>query len=334
MLGYLLPCLRGDYGGAFCSRVDEPPKVKEFGKTLGEGSFAVVSLVRDVADREFALKRSKDILADQNILTEHAILLFLNQQSGRGQGYIVQQEGFLFYEERASLLLELGKETLYQKIREGYPFSFVAVRNIVRDILLGLSFLKQHGVIHGDLKTDNILFFSHTIKIVDFGCAFYSQEPGECMLNQVATPPEKLVGIHPYTHAVDMWGVGLLIVAMMARQNCFMWTTPGDLALQHEVVVGESYQTELYYKSSENGKKMIKNNRNETAYYFPPSLKKVFESSEEEDGDVKVNSSLVDLVKKMLALDPEKRIDPLVSLNHPFFRSQSQDCCLFAWLDP
>lgn len=185
MLSYLLPCLQRDDGGIPCFRVGEPPKIKEIGKTLGEGSFAVVSLVKDLADREFALKRSKDTFVDKNIFDEHAILLFLNEQSARGRRHIIQQEVFLFYEERASLLLEPGKETVY-----------------------------------------------------------------------------------------------------------------------------------------------------ETAYCFPLSLKKVFESYERSEEDVEVNYLLADLVKKMLALDPEKRIDPLEGLNHPFFRRESQDCCLFAWLDP
>lgn len=55
------------------------------------------------------------------------------------------------------------------------------IRQISRDILTGLKFLKDCGVVHCDLKPENIMYTTrekNQVKIIDFGSAgFVNEEP-------------------------------------------------------------------------------------------------------------------------------------------------------------
>lgn len=62
---------------------------------------------------------------------------------------------------------------------EGYqvqPLSSEEAREKFVDCLRGLHYLHQHGVVHGDIKPQNLLMSkTGTIKIADFGAAVMLQ---------------------------------------------------------------------------------------------------------------------------------------------------------------
>ena len=68
----------------------------------------------------------------------------------------------------SSLLYKLG------------PLPEVTVKVYTRQILKGLKYLHENGVIHRDLKCDNLLFDSNgKIKLCDFGCSKQYENKGK-----------------------------------------------------------------------------------------------------------------------------------------------------------
>ncbi|XP_041998316.1 probable CTD kinase subunit alpha homolog [Salvia splendens] len=86
-------------------------------------------------------------------------------------------------------------------------------------ILDGVHFLHDNGVMHRDLKPANILINERNrLNICDFGLSRWenwsgSYTPG--MVTQWYRAPEILMGETNYTSAVDMWSVGCIMAELV-----------------------------------------------------------------------------------------------------------------------
>ncbi len=103
------------------------------------------------------------------------------------------------------------------------------VQSFTSQILNGLSFCHCMGVMHRDLKPQNILVSKQgVIKIADFGLSRAFTPPTRPLTVEVITrwyrSPDLLLGSNTYSPAVDMWSVGCIIVEMSNRRALF----PGD----------------------------------------------------------------------------------------------------------
>ncbi|KAF7660009.1 hypothetical protein LDENG_00290220 [Lucifuga dentata] len=95
-------------------------------------------------------------------------------------------------------------------------------------VLLGLEFLHLNKIIYRDLKLDNLLMDADGfVKITDFGLCKEGMGHGDRTSTFCGTPeflaPEVLTDDN-YTHAVDWWGMGVLIFEMLVGESPF----PGE----------------------------------------------------------------------------------------------------------
>lgn len=102
--------------------------------------------------------------------------------------------------------------TLRQELEHG-PMLLGPWRDLVNDLLLGLGHAHERGVVHGDIKPDNILLPWHgRAKLVDFGLARRILHPG---LERFGGTPgymaPEVLSSHSATSQSDLYSAGVVL---------------------------------------------------------------------------------------------------------------------------
>ncbi|MBX3247482.1 MAG: protein kinase [Myxococcales bacterium] len=211
---------------------------------LGEGGMARVFRVTDLAtQRPFALKLLRADIADNaeavaRLKREAEVLAALDNPAVVG----IETYGEL-PDRRLFIVMEmLEGETLGARMRREQRLAPEALTPIVTGVAAGLSAAHRAGVVHRDLKPDNVFLATGAdgdlqVKILDFGISkVYSNEERLTQTGQVlGTPrymaPEQL-GAEPDLDArTDVYALGVMLYEALAGTPPFVATTPSDLIL-------------------------------------------------------------------------------------------------------
>jgi len=136
---------------------------------------------------------------------------------------------------------ELGDEIARTR-RLGEAWTPEALINIFSQVLNGLSIAHKSGLIHRDIKPQNIMLLSiegnpSFVKILDFGLARALVEiPGGSKLTLqgtiMGTPqymaPEQIVGKGPVDHRCDLYAVGAMLFEMVTSKPLYPSESPRD----------------------------------------------------------------------------------------------------------
>ncbi|KJK77652.1 hypothetical protein H634G_07391 [Metarhizium anisopliae BRIP 53293] len=101
------------------------------------------------------------------------------------------------------------------------PYNDESCRHWFRDLLLGIEYLHAQGVVHRDIKPDNLLLSDdEVLKIVDFGVSEMFDKPENMRISKSAgspafMPPE-LCGKHQEVSgkAADIWSMGVTLYCL------------------------------------------------------------------------------------------------------------------------
>jgi len=177
-------------------------------------------------------------------------------------------------------------------------------------LLQGLDFCHQNWVLHRDLKPNNLLFGSDGVmKLADFGLARFYGSPNLRMTCQVVTlwyrSPELLFGAREYGGAVDMWAVGCIFAELLLRRPLF----PGlnDLDQLGKIFHVTGTPTEENWP----GVSLLPN----YLEFSPAPAMDYRQLLSAATPDV------LDLLARMLILDPSKRITTAQALQHEYFNN-------------
>jgi formylglycine-generating enzyme required for sulfatase activity/tRNA A-37 threonylcarbamoyl transferase component Bud32 len=200
---------------------------------LGAGGFAVVYLVRDVhLKRKLAVKvLSPDVIASHSVLErfrrEAETVAQLSHPHIVKLHFIGQKDDLVY------LVMEMidGGSLADRLTREGkLPIDEAA--RMFSEIASALAHAHKRGVIHRDIKPQNVLLDSESGRamVTDFGIA-RTAEGGSLTATGmvVGTPaylsPEQVTG-EPSDHRADIYALGVMMYEMLAGQPPFTGPTP------------------------------------------------------------------------------------------------------------
>lgn len=87
------------------------------------------------------------------------------------------------------------------------------------DVLLALQYLHSHGLMHCDVKPDNIIIVDRRACLADFGCAVADYKQPKVAMGGGSYRAPEANGTGRYSPAVDMWAFGLLASGLL--QECY-----------------------------------------------------------------------------------------------------------------
>ncbi|KAG9401031.1 hypothetical protein AC1031_009783 [Aphanomyces cochlioides] len=107
-------------------------------------------------------------------------------------------------------------------------------RRVMHQLTSALAYLHAHGIVHRDVKPDNILLYTSSpqspILLADFG--FAKRMSGEMKGTSCGTPsymaPEVLLG-HAYGSAVDCWALGVVLFILLSGKAPFPGKNHADI---------------------------------------------------------------------------------------------------------
>ncbi|WP_147445643.1 nSTAND1 domain-containing NTPase [Corallococcus aberystwythensis] len=184
-------------------------------KPLGEGAMGQVFLAQDLAlGRRVALKFLRVELLGQD--DAERLLEEARTTARFNHPHIVTVHSVGRHRGRPYLALEyVDGETLRQRLTQERYSPSEALR-ICRAIAEATAEAHRHGIIHADLKPENVLLpRDGRVRVVDFGLARHAgAEQGAASGTPAYMAPERWRGAPP-TPAIDVWSLGIIACELL-----------------------------------------------------------------------------------------------------------------------
>ncbi|KAH9496306.1 Mitogen-activated protein kinase 14 [Bulinus truncatus] len=183
------------------------------------------------------------------------------------------------------------------------------IKFLLYQILRGLKYIHSAGIIHRDLKPNNIGVNQNVeLKILDFGLARSSAEEmtGYVVCRWYRAPEIILNWMH-YNEKVDMWSVGCILGEMITRKPLFKGVDHIDQLNKILSLVGKPPEDFIHKIASKDAQIYIRS--------LPRTKKKDYHQY-----FAGASPQAIDLLEKMLDLDPDTRISVDDALKHQYVR--------------
>ena len=212
-------------------------------REIGRGGMGIVYLARDKRlKRQVAVKLLPPELAFRSEIRSR-FLREAETAAGLSHPNIVpiysvdEREGLVYF-----VMGYVDGDNLAKRLNDRGPMDVNDVRRILCETADALAYAHSRGVVHRDIKPDNILLDAHSGRsmVTDFGIARAVQE-GEARLTAtgmaIGTPaymsPEQASGDRDVDGRTDLYSLGIVGYQMLAGEPPFTANTPAALLVKH-----------------------------------------------------------------------------------------------------
>lgn len=324
---------------------------------LGRGTFGqVVKCWKKGTNELCAIKILKDhpSYARQGQI-EISILAKLSAENSEAFNFVRAIECFQ-HKNHTCLVFEMLQQNLYDYLKQSKfsPLPLRHIRPIVQQVLVALSKLKSLGLIHADLKPENIMLVDpekqpFRVKVIDFGSATQVSKAvcSSYLQSRYYRAPEVILGL-PFNEAIDTWSLGCVIAELFLGWPLYPGSSEYDqiryisqtqgLPSDHLLTNG-SKSSKFFKKAVSTTTRLLEwklktasEHERETKIKSQEARKYILNCLDE-IAQVNMPGSLVgnerlaekidrceftDLLKQTLVIDPSNRITPDEALRHPF----------------
>ena len=251
-------------------------------RLLGSGGMGSVYLARDlVLDRPVAIKfispdKAADDSSRRRLIREARAAAALDHPNICGvHEVIVETDG------RACIVMQyLEGQTLAEKLRAG-PLDVRLGLSIATDVAAALAAAHSHGIIHRDVKPQNIILSAaNQAKLLDFGLAVQSRVGDQAAAETTTTnltTPGVLIGTLPYMSPEqveqrpldsrsDLFSLGAVLFECLTGQRPFTGRSSAEIAsriLHHDPPPASSLRRDLGQQHDELCRRLLAKHPND-----------------------------------------------------------------------
>ncbi|XP_066580297.1 homeodomain-interacting protein kinase 2 isoform X4 [Amia ocellicauda] len=284
---------------------------------------------------------------------EVSILARLSTESADDYNFVRAYECFQ-HKNHTCLVFEMLEQNLYDFLKQNKfsPLPLKYIRPILQQVATALMKLKSLGLIHADLKPENIMLVDparqpYRVKVIDFGSASHVSKAvcSTYLQSRYYRAPEIILGL-PFCEAIDMWSLGCVIAELFLGWPLYPGASEYDQiryisqtqGLPAEYLLSAGTKTTRFFNRDPDSAyplwrlKTQEDHEGETGIKSKEARKYIFNCLDDmaqvnmttdlEGSDMLAEKAdrreFIDLLKKMLTIDADKRITPIDTLNHPF----------------
>jgi calcium/calmodulin-dependent protein kinase I len=270
-------------------------KYYEIGDTLGQGSFAVVKLgVPKDGSPHVAIKivDKKDVEFDAKAMEQEVAIMKKVDHPNCIKLHEVYDEKTKMY-----LVLDLvtGGELFDRIVARGH-YTERDASGLLSQVLAAIGYLHSVGIVHRDLKPENLLYSTNdpaspkydVIKVADFGLAKIIAGPADHSMSTTCGTPgyvaPEILEQKGYGKEVDLWSIGVILYILLCGFPPFY----------------------------DDNNSMLFMAIKKADYSFPSPYWD------------KVSKPAIDLIQKLLQLDPAKRLTIDEAMKHPWISGKEE----------
>uniref|UniRef100_A0A3B5PSC6 Protein kinase domain-containing protein n=1 Tax=Xiphophorus maculatus TaxID=8083 RepID=A0A3B5PSC6_XIPMA len=222
---------------------------------------------------------------------------------------LIKMTDHFVHKEHQCLAFEILDIDLFEfmKGRHFKPLSVSAIRLIAQQMLVALQALKSIAMVHTDIKPDNIMLVNHKlipfkVKLIDFGMAKHVSElrTGSWVQPNCYRAFEVLLGL-PLSVSMDMWSLGCTLAFCYLGRLLFPSYSQYD---NMKMFLKDAKEYVMTSKDKATHRR-CSSTLVESFYDLEEKVPTCVDSYEQKD-----IKAFIKLLKRMIVLDPDKRISP------------------------
>ena len=213
-------------------------------KKIGTGASGTVYLIKNIKTKELCALKQVPFPKEEKIINYQ--LNEIKYLKNLLCPTIIEIKESKIKENFIYMILEYAEfGTLYdliqKKIKNGEYFEPDEILTWMTEIIIGLYIIHQKGIMHRDIKSENLFLCSDNImKIGDFGIS-KNAESAQTFCGTPSYMAPEMFNFQEYNFKVDIWSAGVVLYELVMFKKPFQRNIQGEEELK-DIIINEKYE--------------------------------------------------------------------------------------------